>query len=1036
MKNICFQMNRKMWLTMLMALCLALPALAQKVAIQGKVVDSAGEPLIGASVLAQGTTVGVATDFDGNFTIQVAPDATLVVSYVGYEPQTVTLTEGQTRLVVTLQESSLMLDEVVAIGYGTVKKEDATGSVATVKPTEIQAGLSSSVQDLLVGQTPGVVVTPSAGPEGSGTIRIRGGSSLNASNDPLIVLDGVPLSNQGTQGMGNALAMISPDNIESMTILKDASATAIYGSRASNGVIIITTKKGKEGKVQVNFTANMTVQTARKTWDVLTGDEYRDVMTRYWGAGSAAAKALGSANTDWQDEVLRTSISHDYSLSVGGKTGFLPYRVAVTYTGNNGIIRNTSMDRVTAGFNLTPEFFDGKLKVQANVKGYYIENEFADTGSAVGGALASDPTSPVYTDYPMADGSVGELFNGYTSQMNDDQFNINGVNNPVAALEQRSDIAKVWRSNGNLQLDYALHFLPELRFNLNLGYDISKTDEHIITEGNSPAMWDANYQDGAGTDYYVYQYRANTLLDFYANYKKYFDVIKSDIDVTAGYSWQYFYSKGHNNGTLFTTPGYIIDQQADGNYLLTHKTGADNHQGQTYTNPAESYLKNHYQLVSFFGRLNYTLMNRYLLTFTMRGDGTSRFSKDNRWGVFPSIALGWKISDEAWMEGTKDWMNELKLRLGWGVTGQQDINDNYFPYMAIYKQSTIGSYYPSLTGERNPDGSYVYLPTLYPQGYDSDLKWEETTTWNAGLDFGFLNNRITASLDWYYRETKDLLSYVTVPLGAFTTNMLYQNIGTLENMGVEFGITARPIVTKDFTWTLTYNVAWNRNKITKLNSDGSYVTTGADIAGGTGNKVQVHAVGHPASSFYLLEQVYDEAGNPIEGVFVDQDGDGDIDDDDKIIKHSPDPKVTMTFGSTFNYKNWDFGFNLRASIGNYVYANVHAERSILNRTFQNSGLSNLIDSDFYFDGSLTSQNLYMSDYWLRNASFLRCENITIGYTWPSLLKDQLRLRLYGAVQNPFVITKYDGLDPEVYGGIDNNVYPRPVTFNIGVVATF
>ena len=438
MKNICFQMNRKMWLTMLMALCLALPALAQKVAIQGKVVDSAGEPLIGASVLAQGTTVGVATDFDGNFTIQVAPDATLVVSYVGYEPQTVTLTEGQTRLVVTLQESSLMLDEVVAIGYGTVKKEDATGSVATVKPTEIQAGLSSSVQDLLVGQTPGVVVTPSAGPEGSGTIRIRGGSSLNASNDPLIVLDGVPLSNQGTQGMGNALAMISPDNIESMTILKDASATAIYGSRASNGVIIITTKKGKEGKVQVNFTANMTVQTARKTWDVLTGDEYRDVMTRYWGAGSAAAKALGSANTDWQDEVLRTSISHDYSLSVGGKTGFLPYRVAVTYTGNNGIIRNTSMDRVTAGFNLTPEFFDGKLKVQANVKGYYIENEFADTGSAVGGALASDPTSTVYTDYPMADGSVGELFNGYTSQMNDDQFNINGVNNPVAALEQRS----------------------------------------------------------------------------------------------------------------------------------------------------------------------------------------------------------------------------------------------------------------------------------------------------------------------------------------------------------------------------------------------------------------------------------------------------------------------------------------------------------------------------------------------------------------------------------------------------------------------
>ena len=1028
MKTICFQTNRKLWLTMLMALCLALPALAQKIAVQGKVVDSAGEPLIGASVIAQGTTAGVATDFDGNFTISVDPSATLVVSYVGYEPQTVAV-NGQASLTITLQESSLMLDEVVAIGYGTVKKEDATGSVATVKPTEIAAGLSSSVQDLLVGQTPGVVVTPSAGPEGSGTIRIRGGSSLNASNDPLIVLDGVPLSNQGTQGMGNALAMISPDNIETMTILKDASATAIYGSRASNGVIIITTKRGKDGKPQVNFTANMTVQTARKTWDVLTGDEYRDIMTRYWGEGSPAAMALGKANTDWQDEVLRTTVSHDYSLSVGGKAGFLPYRVAVTYTGNSGIIRNTSMDRVTAGINLTPEFFDGKLKVQANVKGYFIENEFADTGSAVGGALAADPTSSPYTDYPMADGSAGKLFNGYTSQMNGDQFNTNGVNNPVAAIEQRSDVARVWRSNGNLQLDYALHFLPELRFNLNLGYDVSKTDEHTITQGNAPAMWDANYQDGAGTDYYVYQYRANTLLDFYANYKKYFDAIRSDIDVTAGYSWQYFYGKGHNNGTLFTTPGYIISQQPDGSYLLTEKTGADNHMGQTYRDPEESYWKNHYQLVSFFGRLNYTLMDRYLLTFTMRGDGTSRFSEDNRWGVFPSVALGWKISDEAWMESTKDWMNEFKLRLGWGVTGQQDLGDSYFPYMAIYQQSTAGSYYPYL------DGRGGYGSTLYPQGYDSNLKWEETTTWNAGLDFGFLNNRITASLDWYYRETKDLLSYVTIPVGSTTTNMLNQNIGTLENLGVEFGITARPVVTKDFTWTLTYNVAWNRNEITKLNNDGSYVTTGG-ISGGTGNTVQVHAVGHPASSFFLYEQVYDANGNPLEGVFVDQDNDGDIDDDDKVINKSPDPKVTMTFGSTFNYKNWDFGFNLRASIGNYVYANVHAERSVLNRTYQNAGLSNLIDSDFYFDGSKTTNNLYMSDYWLRNGSFLRCENITVGYTWPSLLKDQLRLRLYGAVQNPFVITKYKGLDPEVFGGIDNNVYPRPISFNLGVVATF
>lgn len=1032
MKDICFQMNRKAWIVMLFALCLTFPALAQKITVQGAVVDGTGEPLIGASVIPQGTTTGTATDFDGKFHLEVATNATLVVSYVGYETQNVPV-KGQKILKVVMKENSLVLDEVVAIGYGTVKKNDATGSVATVKPSEIQAGLATSAKDLLVGQTPGVTVTPSAGPYGKGTIRVRGGSSLNASNDPLIVIDGVPLDNQSIQGLGDPLSMIAPDNIENMTILKDASATAIYGSRASNGVIIITTKRGKAGKPQVNFSANFSVNTARKTWDVLNGDEYRAIILKHFGADSDAAKNLGTANTNWQDQVLRTAFSHDYNLSIGGTAGNLPYRVAVTYTNNNGILKSTRMDRATFGFNLTPEFLNHRLKINANAKGYYIKSRFADEG-AVNGALASDPTREVYTNAKVnfvdAQGnSIGSglLWNGYNTWMTGSTFNVNSTVNPLATIYDKDDTADVYRSNGNLQIDYALKWLPDLHFNLNLGYDVTKAKEHKYTAANSPTSWKEGWKDGAGQHEYIEQFRSNTLLDFFANYKKDIDAIKSNIDVTAGYSWQHFKSDGHNNGTEFTTNGYAAPiDNGDGTYTIKE---INQRIGTTYTDPAKTYWANHLQLISFFGRVNYSLMGRYLVTATLRGDASSRFHKDNRWGTFPAVALGWKISDEPWMKGAKDVMNEWKLRLGWGITGQQDLNDNFYPYLARYTQSVQGSNYPSLSG----DG---FISTLYPEGYDANLKWESTTTWNAGFDFGFLNNRITASIDYYFRKTKDLLSYVTIPVGSATTNMMNQNIGTLENKGLEFSITARPIVTKDFTWTINYNIAHNSNKITKLNNDGSYVITG-DISGPTGSTCQVHAVGYPANSFYLLEQVYDADGNPLEGVYVDQDGNGVINDDDRRIRHSPDPKVTMTFGSNFNYKNWDFSFSLRSNIGNYVYANVLSARSTLDDCFKNANLTNMLKSDFYFTGLVNpSVGNIKSDYWLRNASFLRCENITLGYTWPGLIKNQLRLRIYGAVQNPFIITKYKGLDPEVQNGIDNKVYPHSVTGTLGVVATF
>lgn len=1007
---------------------------AQTITVSGVVSDPSGEPLIGASILAQGTTVGTSTNIDGEYTINVAPDATLVVSYVGYDTQNVPV-DGRTSINVTMQENSVMLNEVVAIGYGTVKKSDATGSVAVIKPDEIEAGLATSVQDMLVGQTPGVVVTQAGGPEGGGTIRIRGGSSLTASNDPLIVVDGVPLSNAGMGGLGNSLGMISPENIESMTILKDASATAIYGSRASNGVIIITTKKGKSGKPTVNFAANLYVNTARKTWKVLDANQFRSLLESR--GMDAALAATGDANTDWQDEVLRTTVSSDYSLSVGGTAGWLPYHAEISYTNNNGIIKTSKMDRVTMGFNLSPKFFDNHLSVNANVKGYYIRNNFGDAG-ALSSAISFDPTHPVRSNEPIVSGNSGfqYLYNGYYEVHNNGTLNDNAALNPMGLLEQRDNHANVYRSNGNLQLDYSLHFLPDLHLNLNLGYDVMKSNLVDNWAANSATAYKNHEHYGGAYNFDQYQFRSNTLLNFYLNYKKEVESIYSNFDVTAGYDWQRFYNDGHYTGANgnsgyrvspgLNTPTYLGKNEAgQQTYGVTINESTIPLLGQNFQNDGVSpdgdyHWADRYQLLSFFGRLNYTFKDRYLLTVTVRGDATSRFAKDKRWGVFPAVALGWKINQEAWMQGAAGWLSDLKLRLGWGKTGQQEIGET-INYMALYAIASPSVSYPNGTNG-------WYLP-VYARGYNPDLTWETTTSWNAGLDFGFLNNRITGSIEYYKRKTTDLLAYVAVPAGSSTTNMLNRNIGSLENYGVEFNIAAKPIVTNDFTWTLSYNVGWNHNEITELTTGASQLKTGG-ISGGNGNTVQIHAEGHPASSFYLFQQVYDESGAPLEGVYVDQNGDGQIDDSDKIINKSPDPKVTMTFGSQFRYKKWDLGFNIRASIGNYVYNNVLSTKAVYNDLFT-YGLNNVVENDYYFE-----QPRYMSDYYLRNASFVRCDNITLGYTWDNLLNDKLRLRLFGAVQNPFVITKYKGVDPEVFGGIDNSVYPRATTYSLGLVATF
>lgn len=1028
---------------LLAGLLFAFTVQAQTISVHGVVTDPTGEPLIGASILAEGTNAGTSTNIDGAYTINVAPTGKLVFSYVGYDTQTVAV-EGRQTINVTLQENSVMLNEVVAIGYGVVKKSDATGSVAVIKPDEIEAGLATSVQDMLVGQTPGVVVTTAGGPEGGAQIRIRGEASLAAKNDPLIVIDGVPLDNNSVQGMSNPLSMISPENIESMTVLKDASATAIYGSRASNGVIIVTTKKGQAGKPQVSFAANMYVNTARKTYKTMSTADFRQAIIDRSSEGSESRAFLGTADTNWQDEVLRTTVSSDYNLSIGGTAGWLPYRASVSYTNSNGIIKTSKMDRVTAGFNLTPKFFDNHLSVNANVKGYYIRNQFGNEG-AVYNAISYNPTQPVRNNIALAGGNAGQqyLFNGYyqhTSPNNKEGkdgigFMPNADTNPVSNLMERSNYANVYRSNGNLQLDYSFHFLPELHANLNLGYDVSKTDEVNEVTANSGISWRDGYnQYGGGYRKDTYQFKSNTLLEFYLNYKNEFEAISSAFDVTAGYSWQRFYEENHNAGDVPTTGMFYYPYNNTGNYgpsSLINDTyyidvvpGTEDNIGVPFVPSPLSpdgiyYYKDHLQLLSFYGRLNYILMNRYLVTFTVRGDATSRFSKDNRWGIFPAVALGWKINEEAWLQDASGWLSELKLRLGWGQTGQQDVGSSN-NYTTTYQQSQGTVLYPNgLNGWYNP---------YFPNGVNPNLKWETTTTWNGALDFGFMNNRITGSIEGYYRKTTDLLSNINVPAGSSTVNRLDCNIGDLENYGVEFNIQAKPVVTNDFVWTLSYNVGWNKNKITKLNDPDARYTTGDGV--GPDGTVMVNAVGYPASSFYLYQQVYDENGAPIEGVYVDQNGDGIIDQKDKVINHSKNPKVTMNFGSQFRYKSWDFGFNLRASLGNYVYNNVEASEGYYQRMFQ-YGLHNLVKADHYFESVQK-----MSDYYLRNAAFLRCDNITLGYTWDNLLKDNLRLRLFAGVQNPFVITKYNGVDPELAGGVESSPYPKSTTYSLGLVATF
>ena len=1019
-------------LTLAGGLLLTVSSFAQSNAIKGHVKDASGEPVMGATITVNGKAVGI-TDMDGNFSVDAAPGTNLTFTYLGMTPQTV---KASKEMSITLQDDSKSLNEVVVIGYGVAKKSDLTGSVTAIKPDSKNKGVVVNAQDMLTGKVAGVNITSNDGTPGGGAkIRVRGGSSLNASNDPLIVIDGLAMDNDGVKGLSNLLSVVNPQDIESFSVLKDASATAIYGSRGSNGVIIITTKKGRKGqKPTVSYSGSVTISEKKNTVDVLSADEFRANVERLYGKDSEAYSALGTANTNWQDLIYRTAISHDHNITVSGAAKSLPYRVSVGYTDQQGIVKTSDFKRATASLNLNPSFFKDHLTLNLNAKGMYARTLYTD-GSVVSSAVRMDPTQDPYnftSEYhknQLRDKDGNSLldqtlknYGGYFQWSKKAEYGDNSwpftfdsttqMPNPLSLLDQGSQIAHSRSFIGSADIDYKVHGFEDLRLHATLGADISKGRQ---SQSFATSCTNALYYGSYGGEEIL---KRNLSLSAYAQYYKDFNKIHH-FDIMAGYEWQHFWRSKNNDYV-----GYYPETNNDASLAGTERPHTP------YSEKSESYL------VSFFGRANYTLLDRYFLTATVRDDGSSRFKE--HWAWFPSFAFAWKANEEAFLKNA-NWLSDLKLRLGYGKTGQQAGSIGDYEWIPSYAISTgTNGFYPVTgTGE------------LYrPNNYRPDLKWETTTTYNVGLDWGILDQRLSGSVDWYYRKTTDLLNYAPLSSMAGYKNQAWQNIGSLKNTGVEAAITWRAIQTKDWFWTMTYNFTYNKNEITDLNgiseNGAPVVNTGIKVGDGSGAYLQANQVGYAMNSYYVYQQVYDKNGKPIENCVVDRNGDGKINESDKYLYKSPAAPVTMGFSSRLEYKNWDFGFSLRASLGNYVYNNVEQGMSNMNtgEWFSNSlkYFSNRLKSTVERNWQTYEITSKLSDYYVKNASFLKCDNITLGYSFNNLFKSSgwhgLSGRAYATASNVFTITNYDGLDPEVGDGNDNNLYPRPFSVVVGLSLNF
>ena len=980
--------SRWRYVWVLFALVFSVSVAAQKMVVKGNILDKDNQPIIGANILEKGTSNGTISDLDGNFTLSITnPKTTLVVTYIGYKNVEI---PASAKMKIVMTEDSEMLEDVVVIGYGSVKKSDATGSVTAIKPDDFNKGLRTTAQDALVGKVPGVNVVPSSGAPGTGaTIRIRSGASLSASNDPLIVIDGVPVDNSTIEGGGNVIGGINPDDIETFTVLKDASATAIYGSRASNGVIVITTKKGADTNLRFNYSTNLSVSTVTETLDILSANEYRQFVPTV--SGIPASVTLGTSSTDWQDKIYRTAFGQEHNFSVSGKVKQnAPYRLSVGYTNQNGVIRTNNYERFTFNGGISPKFFDNHLTVDLNMKVSYENNKKVDE-SVVNNALRYDPTRPVKTESTTTATDPGL---GYFIWMNGNSPMAIQTDNPIAQLDLQDIRNKVTRSIGNASFNYKVHHLEDLQLNMNMGYDVLTSKYSKEVPELAGMMYTSNMKDGTGLVYDSKQNKRNYLLDLYANYSHIFNE-KHNFSVMGGYGWQHFWKKF--DATTFSPEG------------------------------KELFSPNHYEseyyLLSFYGRLNYSYDSRYMITTTLRSDASSRFAKGNRWGLFPSVAFGWKISQEAFLRDS-DILSDLKLRLSYGQTGQQDILNDY-PYMTTFTVSY-------------PEACYQFGDKWYntyrPNGYDSDIKWETTETYNIGLDYGFLNNRIYGSVDYYQRHTKDLLNTIPVISGTNYSSVITTNIGEMDNKGLEFSINAVPVHTKDWKWTMGMNYTWNDSKITKLNvvdSEANFVQTGA--ISGTGKTVQVFMVGERPYTFYLAKQAYDDNGKPIEGQYVQPDGSVSATETKYATNKSALPESYLGFNTQLSYKNWDFAISGHGAFGNYVYNYIAADQYVQSVYSDQGNFSNILSRTKAT--GFQNQQLY-SDYFLEKGNFFRIDNISLGYTFKKLWDQSSSLRLTFGVQNVATFTGYSGIDPEIYSGIDKEIYPRPRVFSLSANLTF